>query len=274
MTLITLCTPTHNRKNDVERFLASVAALRLDDLDVDVIVVDDASTDGTADLVRRCHPEVRVISLDTNVGPARARNVAISECRTPYVAFFDSDAELRPDWLAGAVGHLDANTILAGKVVRPDGSTEWGPRRAAFWGGSYRTTVDRANAGSSCNLVVPVALAKKVGGFREDFRVYFEDTEFCIRARIAGGGAVRYVDDIEVVHHHHSMNTPAREFLFWRNKVRGMMDIHRGPVPRLAFLLVSILIAFQHLARPRTFVASLRGYFRGLRDWLRKGEDT
>jgi len=268
--IITLCTPTYNRKDDVRQFIDSINNLDKNGHNFDLMVIDDASTDGTSEYVREYHPDAILISLPENVGPARARNMAINHCQTPYIAFFDSDAVPHEDWFVNAIKYLEENTIIAGKVLRPDSSVEWGPRRAAFWGGSHPTTIERANAGSSCNMIVPIKLAKRTGGFREDFFVYFEDTEFCIRARVMAGGEVRYADDLRVVHHHHSMNTPARERLFWRNKIVGMLDLYQNSFKRLAFLAVSFLVLFQHLTRPRTFLASLQGFGQGLMMWLKR----
>lgn len=275
MNIITICTPTYNRKKDILQFLSNISNFNKNGFNFDIMVVDDASTDGTSEYISKHYPEVSLVSLLKNLGPAHARNTAVNNCTTPYIAFFDSDALPQSDWLEKAMKYLDKNTIIAGKVLRPDGSAEWGPRKAAFWGGSHPTTTDLANAGSSCNIIIPVELAKRTGGFREDFFVYFEDTEFCIRARLKTGALVRYADDLRVVHHHQSMNTPARERLFWRNKIVGMLDLYRGFFKRAAFLLVSFVILFQHIGRPKTFLASLMGFEQGLVMWLkREGRGT
>ncbi len=60
------------------------------------------------------------------------------------------------------------------------------PRRATFLGKSVLCPPDRANSGPSCNLGIPRACFEAVGGFDEDIPYYFEDSDFCIRARRAG----------------------------------------------------------------------------------------
>lgn len=73
--------------------------------DLEVLVVDDASTDGTADLVRaraKQDPRVRLIRLDANGGPARARNRAIAEARGSWIALLDADDAFAP----GRLEHL------------------------------------------------------------------------------------------------------------------------------------------------------------------------
>ena len=165
-----------------------------------------------------------------------------------------------------ATKYLDQNTIVAGKVVQPDGRVEWGPRRSTFLGGSVNTGSGRANVASSCNMIVPVSLARRIGGFNEDFKIYFEDPELCIRARVFGGATVRYADDVAVTHYHDSLYNPSREKLFWRNKIMGMMRIHRGFFRKSAFLILSFISLLTRINRPKALTASVAGYFEGA--WL------
>jgi GT2 family glycosyltransferase len=93
----------------------------------EIIVVDNASTDGTAEAVRARFPEVRLIALRHNRGAA-ARNVGVEQARTPYVAFSDDDSWWEPGALEIAVDVFDAHprlgliaaTPLVGEERRPD----------------------------------------------------------------------------------------------------------------------------------------------------------
>ncbi|GGA98632.1 glycosyltransferase family 2 protein [Allosediminivita pacifica] len=88
-----------------DRLARSVhSALSQDLPSIEVIVVDDASPDGTAQLARQmaeADPRIRVVSLERNGGPAVARNAAIDIARGKWVAVLDSDDEMRPGRLAG-----------------------------------------------------------------------------------------------------------------------------------------------------------------------------
>ncbi len=87
-----------------------------------VLVVDNGSSDGTADAVRGCHPAVRLLTPGRNLG-ACGRNLAAREVRTPYLAFCDDDSWWEPGSLAAAADLLDAHpkvaTVTARIVVHP-----------------------------------------------------------------------------------------------------------------------------------------------------------
>ena len=106
---VTVVVATHNRcerlRATVPRHLALPERPR-------VIVVDDASTDGTADALAAEQPRVDVIRLGSNVGAA-ARNCGVRASSTPYVALTDDDAWWRPDALRRAADLLDAHPRLA-----------------------------------------------------------------------------------------------------------------------------------------------------------------
>ena len=106
---ITVVTPTFNRAKLVTRALESVRSQFRPP--ASIIVVDDASSDGTPDVVRRWATEtgfpVTVEVLQQNGGPAKARNRGIELANTEYVAFLDSDDEHLPNTLARLVAPLE-----------------------------------------------------------------------------------------------------------------------------------------------------------------------
>ncbi|GFG62767.1 glycosyl transferase [Mycobacterium kubicae] len=112
---------THNRRDELDRTLH-----RLSDLPEQprVIVVDNASTDGTADMVRAGHPEVTLLTPGKNLG-AVGRNLGVDVADTPYVAFCDDDTWYEPGALRLAADLLDAHPTLgvvtASITVEPDG---------------------------------------------------------------------------------------------------------------------------------------------------------
>ena len=97
--------PTYNRARSVGDAITSV--LRQTMADLECIVVDDGSTDGTATLLASItDPRLRVI-LGRHAGVAAARNLGVAHARAPLIAFLDSDDLWRPDKLAHEVGYLD-----------------------------------------------------------------------------------------------------------------------------------------------------------------------
>lgn len=99
MAQVTVIIPTHDRAALLPRALDS--ALAQEGVDLEVIVADDGSTDGTADVLRRyaADPRVKVLRLPHG-GVCAARNAAAGESRAPLIAFLDSDDEWLPGKLA------------------------------------------------------------------------------------------------------------------------------------------------------------------------------
>lgn len=98
---LTIVVPVYNRTELVGRCLRS--CLSQSGENVEVVVVDDASSDGTADAVRAfVHPRLRLFVQDQNKGVCAARGRGVLEARGEWIAFVDSDDEL----LEGAVGAL------------------------------------------------------------------------------------------------------------------------------------------------------------------------
>ncbi len=111
---LTVVIITRNRRCELERTLSRLAALPERP---PVIVVDNGSADGTVAAVRRRYPGVRLIALRRNLG-AVARNLAVREVTSPYVAFCDDDTWWEPGSLALAADALDANRDVAGVMAR------------------------------------------------------------------------------------------------------------------------------------------------------------
>jgi GT2 family glycosyltransferase len=111
---ITVVLATRDRREQVLRTLPRLLALPERP---PVVVVDDASTDGTSDAVRRHHPDATVLRSDTNLGAA-ARNLGVRQATTAYVAFADDDSWYAPGGLTIAADVLDAHPQVA--VVAAD----------------------------------------------------------------------------------------------------------------------------------------------------------
>lgn len=107
--LVSVVIPTYDRAAQLQEAVASVYGQtgRGQDFDVEVIVVDDASTDHTPDVVRR-YPDVRYVRLETNQGASAARNTAIRMSRGQYVAFLDDDDYWLPHRLTAHLPVLEA----------------------------------------------------------------------------------------------------------------------------------------------------------------------
>lgn len=105
----TIAVLTYNRREQVLETLRALVSLPGD---WPIVVVDNGSADGTPAAIAQCFPSVMAITLHKNIGAA-ARNVAVAQARTPYVAFCDDDTQWEPQALAQAIRMLDASPTVA-----------------------------------------------------------------------------------------------------------------------------------------------------------------
>lgn len=201
-----------------EELLTTLDRLRRHSPGCPVIVVDNASADGTPGAVRERHPEVAVVPLRRNLG-CGGRTVGARAVRTPYVAFSDDDSWWADGALDQAADILDAHprlAVLAGRVlVGPQG------RLDAVCGVMARSPLNRAAdlPGPSvlgfvaCGAVVRREPFLAAGGFDGRFGIGGEETLLAMDLARAGWG-LAYVDSV-VAHHHPS---PARNLTARRRR--------------------------------------------------------
>ena len=111
---VTIVVLTCNRRDEVLRTLAHVVDAHPA---LPIVVVDNASHDGTADAVTRRHPHVKLVRLAANLGAA-GRNAGVAASATPYVAFCDDDTWWLPGGIERAIEVLDAHPRLAVVTAR------------------------------------------------------------------------------------------------------------------------------------------------------------
>jgi GT2 family glycosyltransferase len=248
----------HESREDLPACLASLRAAALH---VEVIVVDNASTDGSAELVRREFPDALLIEPGRNLGFSRANNLGLARAGAAYVLFLNPDAALRPGALEALAGVLDASREVGAVGPRtrdPDGTiqvtfgpaltprAEWRQRRLVEGVRRRRpSALARAEAlaarehepawiSGSCLLARRAAL-EAVGGFDEGFFLYEEDADLCLRLRRAGW-RVRFTPAAEVVHRlgRSMQRAPARARLEYRRSHLRYYGKHGGPLALLA----------------------------------------
>jgi hypothetical protein len=199
--LASIIIPSRDRRTLLCALLDSLARELDGRGDVEVIVVDDASCDGTAAAVGKRYPWVRLELTETALGPSAARNRAACVASGRLLLFLDADGEVAEGWLEAMLVADDGHTVLLGNVVDfVGGRVQSVPRRSTFLGKSLRCRPERANTGPSCNLGVPKVLFEALGGFDEELRYYFEDSDLCIRAKRAGA---KFCFVAEAVFRHH-----------------------------------------------------------------------
>ncbi len=189
---ISVVLATYNRRRTLPRAIASVLAQ--DDVAFELIVVDDASRDGTAAyLATLDDPRIRVIVCPGNGGPSAARNRGLEAARADIVAFLDSDDAYRPCRLAAPLAAFAADTSLVATLSSAVKHDRNGPRDAVI--PAVKLAAPAFEWALICDLVpveatsitVRRAVALTAGGFCERLRLT-EDREFLIRLARHGGG--------------------------------------------------------------------------------------
>jgi GT2 family glycosyltransferase len=234
----------------------------------EIVVADNASTDGSATVARTAAPHATVLALDRNLGFAGGVNAARRAARTPRLLLLNPDAAPTPGAVARLADALDAAPDLgavAGRLVGADGAPQQGfnvrrlpslPALVAdllfirhLWPGNpasaryYARDVDPdASAdveqpAAAC-LMVRADVFDRLGGFDEAFwPAWWEDVDFCRRLRDAGY-RIRYVPDAVFRHEGGtsvgSLGPAAFHRIFARNRRRYVRK-HHG---RAAALLV------------------------------------
>ena len=230
---ITVVIVSWNTRQALERCLASLQqAARQGSLEI--IVVDNGSTDGSQAMVAERFPSVRLIQNRDNLGYGKAVNIGVKAGTGRHTLILNSDCELASGALAGMAGQLDRDPAVGGlfcRLLNPDGSLQpsvheqfpspWGMLGDLFGWSSLRHAVYRRPrlhrwllrgtlraheeerdvewGGGACLLMRRSAF-DAVGGFDERFFMYYEDLDLCHRLRDAGH-RLRYVPTATAVHH-------------------------------------------------------------------------
>jgi GT2 family glycosyltransferase len=211
----TVVVVNYNTADQLPGCLAAVQALDYPGA-VEIIVVDNASADGSAAVVRAQFPQVRLIASPTNLGFGGGANLGWAEARGDLLAVLNPDVRPRPDWLAalarGLADHADERAAIAGgKLLYADGTVQ---HAGGVFGFPFATTDHRGRGApdstafaASANvpfvtggaLAITREAAAALGYFDPGFFMYYEDVDLCWRAR-AAGYTVWYIPDAVATH--------------------------------------------------------------------------
>jgi len=193
----------------------------------EILVVDNASTDGSPEMIEQEFPQVRLIRSQINLGFGEGNNVALREARGRYFVLLNSDAFFVKGALPLAIQHMDENPSvgLGGcRLIGRDGISQPSSRcfhsvtgdlivlsglaakfpNSKFFGSFDRTWANELDASpvdwvpGAFSIVRPSAL-DKVGFFDPSFFLYYEEVDLCMRLK-KSGIPVWYWPDIVVIH--------------------------------------------------------------------------
>lgn len=203
MPRVSVIVVTYNRVEQLRRCLTAVTAL--DYPDFEIVVVDDGSTDGTGEMVRRMFPQVRYFAQPTNIGEPAVRNIGLRAAQGDIIALTDDDCVPPRDWLRRHVRHYDDPRIGAvGGLQVAVAPNFYDHFESAQYDMHLDTLerIDRVEAFEHVitgNLSVRREAVDRVGGFDERFRLDGADADFTRRVGRAGYSIVRD-PDLQVGH--------------------------------------------------------------------------
>ena len=234
---------------------ACLASLASDGGDVEIVVVDNASTDGSAQAAEVAHPGVRVIYSPENLGFGDGCNLGARRARGEYLAFLNPDTVVTPGWLDALIDALARHPKAGLATSRlllsnpPDRLNACGNEmhltglttcRGMGARATEYTREEMVSAVSGAAFAMRRALFEELGGFDGGFFLYLEDTDLSLRARLAGWDCL-YVPDSVVQHDYTLHFGPRKTYYQERNRYRMLLKTFRWGT--LAILLPALLLA-------------------------------
>jgi N-acetylglucosaminyl-diphospho-decaprenol L-rhamnosyltransferase len=268
---LSYCVVNTNGREDLLACLAAIERAHPAGVEREILVLDNASTDGSAGAVRALEGEIRLIELDERAGKATNDSTLLAEAKGRFCLLLNEDSELRPGAPAALVEALegDPEAAAAGAQLL-DSSGAPVPCAWRFPGvgtalagafflhrlltvQSRGARTRRVDWAQSSALLVRREAAAEVGYLDSDFFVYYDECDFCKRLAEAGHPTL-YVPAAEAVHHDQlstdlSTGLP-RIVEFHRNRDLYMRKHHSRPAAFAVRLLTAWSYALRALAAP------------------------
>ncbi len=234
---------TYNRASLLQRVLLSLSRQTLDAEQFEIIVVDDGSTDNTAEVCEAMGhemPDIKYVRIERNTGLGNAANLGVQSAKGDYLIFTDDDCIARKDWAKNMRDALRKYPLVAGSVKSPTSNfiklchniAEFHP----FMEGRKAGSIDFV---AGANMGFRRSLFEELKGF-PDGHVFSPDMQFILKARQAGY-QICFVPEANVTHDHERTSLSgiirysvdhASETIHFRNRYRLLLHtpfIFRSP---------------------------------------------
>lgn len=252
--------------NVKDKLRECLRAIQPGGLDIEVFVVDNASHDGSADMVRQEFPNVRVIANEANLGFAKANNQAIRKSSGRYVLLLNPDMRPFPDTFTGLVSWMDAHPsagIVGIRLENQQGEIVPHVRR-------FPTFVDQFATLTKLGKLFPAVLSRylmvdfdyskearvdsirgsffairrevidRIGPLDEDYFIWFEEVDFCKKATDAGF-EVWYTPSVRCIDYVGQSFKQVRVYPKQKMFSRSMLTYFRKHRPWLEWVLLAML---------------------------------
>lgn len=290
--MITVVVVSYNSRNYLQQCLASIQ--QENSYPYELIVVDNASQDGSADYVAEYFPWVRLVRSERNLGFSAGNNVAAQLAQGKYLMFLNPDTVVVPgtiDKLATIleqhpeVGIATAKILLlnqpeqintCGNDVHLSGITLC---RGAGLPADAQAEMTKVSAVSGAAFLMRRELFEALGGFDEDFFMYLEDTDLSLRARMIGATCV-YVPNAVVYHDYYLRFSREKTYYLERNRYLMLLKtLHWSTLFLMLplFSLAEVITWGYILLAERSGLNKFRAYGWVVRNWndvMRKREQV
>ncbi len=198
----------------------------------ELIVVDDASSDGSAEMVRKKFPKAKLIANKENLGFAKSNNLGISASKGEFVILLNNDIEVGKNWEWGFLDAAkdDETGIVGCKLLYPNGRIQHAgcsltPWKIVFHGrgdadkGQY-DKVREYDYVTGAAFFIKRAVIEKIGYLDEGYSpLYYEETDYCMRAKKAGFRVV-YTPKSVLIHKEGATVTGMGRVFYYRERSR------------------------------------------------------
>jgi hypothetical protein len=275
----------YNSGAGLERCLTSLLNTNSKNDEVEFILIDNASTDGSAQAIARCFPQVRLIWSDFNLGFGGGNNLGVRYARGDFLAFLNPDTVVEPGWLEALVAALEDDPragMVTSRILMLDQ-----PETVNTCGNDVHLTgltlcrgMGRPRQGYDCPAEVSAVsgaafairkdLYQALGGFDAELFLYMEDTDLSWRARLAGW-RILYVPSSIVYHDYRLTFSPNKTYYLERNRYMMLLKtLHwRTLLALVPALLLAEMIswAFVLTRERRNWRNKLRAYGWVIQHW-------
>ena len=215
---VSIIFPNYNGCKDCLSLLASLKNCDFPSQEIEVIMVDNASTDDSVKTVKEAFPDIKIITLDHNVGPGEARNKGAAKAEGEYLFLTDNDVEFMASSLEPLIKLISSDArigVAGGKIL------EKNTHRLVSCGYTFNrwlgieTGDKNPDQQKECDwvagafMMIKKGVFNEIGGFESRFFFYAEEADLCLKAKEKG---LRVVYAPEAIIYHGKFNSSAKIF--------------------------------------------------------------
>ena len=280
---VTIIIPNYNGKHFMESCLASLQEQTCKNFEI--LVVDNASSDGSVEYMKGHYPEIKVIALDKNYGFSRAVNVGIKHSRTPFVILLNNDTTVDPHYVEEMLKAIEKSPKIfsvSSKMIQMyhpeliDSAGDlytilgWGVCRGSGRPISNYTETDEIFTACAGAAIYRRSAFARIGYFDENHFAYLEDIDVGYRAKIYGYKNM-YCPTALV--YHVGSGTSGSKYNAFKVRLSSRNNIYLcyKNMPLLQLFLNAVPIALGYLVKCGFFlkIGFFKDYIEGIREGLK-----